>query len=126
MREFNRRRILQTGVASAALSLLPRAGWTQEGKETETHGLSSFGELKYPLDFKHFDYVNPAAPKGGTLAIQIKQTYGNQNFDTFNTLNTFVLRGDGAAGMASTFDRLLPAWASSSSAAWRTCSRRST
>ena len=51
--------------------------------------------------------MNPAAPKGGTLAIQIKQTYGNQNFDTFNTLNIFVLRGDGAAGMTSTFDSLM-------------------
>ena len=71
---------------------LPRIGFAQEG-ETETHGLSSFGDLKYPPDFKHFDYVNPHAPKGGTLAIQIKQTLGNQNFDTFNTLNIFVLQG---------------------------------
>ncbi|MFC1455646.1 extracellular solute-binding protein [Microvirga arabica] len=107
MREFSRRRVLQTGAATAALSLLPRAGWTQEGNGSESHGLSSFGELKYPPDFKHFDYVNPAAPKGGTLAIQIKQTLGNQNFDTFNTLNVFVLKGDGAAGMAGTFDTLM-------------------
>ncbi len=107
MREFSRRKVLQTGVAAAALSLLPRAGLAQEGNGTETHGLSSFGELKYAPDFKHFDYVNPAAPKGGTLAIQIRQTYGNQNFDTFNTLNIFVLRGDGAAGMNTTFDTLM-------------------
>ncbi len=75
--------------------------------ETETHGLSSFGDLKYGPDFKHFDYVNPQAPKGGTLAIQIKQAIGNQNFDTFNTLNVFVLQGDGAAGMGLTFDTLM-------------------
>src|SRR5688500_1573943 len=107
MREFSRRRILQTGAASAALTLLPRTGLAQEGNGSESHGLSSFGELKYGPDFKHFDYVNPAAPKGGTLAIQIRQTYGNQNFDTFNTLNIFVLRGDGAAGMNTTFDSLM-------------------
>jgi microcin C transport system substrate-binding protein len=32
------------------------------------HGLSLFGELKYPADFEHFDYVNPDAPKGGRAA----------------------------------------------------------
>ncbi|WP_262028351.1 extracellular solute-binding protein [Microvirga sp. Mcv34] len=106
MRDISRRTILMTGAAGAALSLLPRSVLAQAG-ETEAHGLSSFGELKYAPDFKHFAYVNPAAPKGGTLAIQIKQTTGNQNFDTFNTLNVFVLRGDGAAGMTSTFDSLM-------------------
>src|SRR5215217_1730899 len=106
MKTVSRRSILKTGAASAALSVLPRIGLAQEG-ETETHGLSSFGELKQAPDFKHFTYVNPAAPKGGTLAIQIRQTTGNQNFDTFNTLNVFVLRGDGAAGMTGTFDTLM-------------------
>jgi len=75
--------------------------------ETETHGLSIFGDLRYGPDFARFDYVDPAAPKGGTLALQIKRTGGNQNFDTFNTLNTYVLRGDGAAGMEATFDALM-------------------
>nr|WP_229426660.1 extracellular solute-binding protein [Microvirga alba] len=92
-----------------ALSSLPRRGIAQSTGETETYGLSSFGDLKYGADFKHFDYVNPAAPKGGLLAIQIKQSTGNQNFDTFNTLNIFVLQGDGAAGMGSTFDSLMSA-----------------
>lgn len=102
-----RRTLLEGGVAAAALSLLPKSGLAQEEGGTETHGLSSFGDLKYGPDFKHFDYVNPAAPKGGTLALQIKQTTGNQNFDTFNTLNIYVLRGDGAAGMDATFDSLM-------------------
>jgi microcin C transport system substrate-binding protein len=108
MKSISRRGILKTGAAAAALSVMPRAGWAQES-ETETHGLSSFGELKYGPDFKHFDFVNPSAPKGGTLAVQIKQTLGNQNFDTFDTLNTFVLRGNGAAGMNLTFDSLMTA-----------------
>lgn len=106
MNILSRRTILKGSVAAAALSVLPHRGFAQEG-ETETHGLSSFGELKLGPDFKHFDYVNPNAPKGGTLAIQIKQSTGNQNFDTFNTLNIYVLRGDGAAGMGSTFDALM-------------------
>jgi microcin C transport system substrate-binding protein len=107
MTKPTRRILLKGGAAAAALPLLPRFALAQEGSETETYGLSSFGDLKYGPDFKHFDYVNPNAPKGGTLAIQIKQATGNQNFDTFNTLNIFVLRGDGAAGMGNTFDSLM-------------------
>jgi microcin C transport system substrate-binding protein len=73
----------------------------------ETHGLSSFGDLALPQDFKHFDYVNPDAPKGGLLSLQITNTGGNQNFDTFDTLNIFSKKGDGAAGMSATFDTLM-------------------
>jgi microcin C transport system substrate-binding protein len=107
MRTVSRRAILKSGAAAATISLLPKTSFAQESGGTEVHGLSSFGELKYPPDFKHFSYVNPNAPKGGTLALQIKQSIGNQNFDTFNTLNIFVLQGDGAAGMTATFDTLM-------------------
>jgi microcin C transport system substrate-binding protein len=51
--------------------------------------------------------VNPQAPKGGTIALQLRQAQGNQNFDTFNTLNVYVLKGDGAAGVPATFDSLM-------------------
>ena len=40
-------------------------------------------------------------PKGGVLSLQIKTTGGNQNFDTFDTLNIYSLKGDGAAGMSA-------------------------
>ena len=73
----------------------------------EAHGLSIFGDLKYGPDFQNFQYVNPKAPKGGSFSSQISSTAGNQNFDTFNTLNIFVLKGDGAAGMGLTFDSLM-------------------
>jgi microcin C transport system substrate-binding protein len=73
----------------------------------ETHGLSSFGDLALAPDFKHFAYVNPDAPKGGLLSLQITATSGNQNFDTFDTLNIFSKKGDGAAGMSATFDALM-------------------
>ena len=109
MKGISRRGILKSGAAAAALSVLPRATPAQETGEVETHGLSSFGDLKHGPDFKHFSFVNPNAPKGGKLAVQIKQTIGNQNFDTFNTLNIFVLKGDGAAGMSLTFDSLMTA-----------------
>ena len=77
--------------------------------EIEAHGLSAFGDLAMPPDFKHFDYVNPDAPKGGLLSLQITSTGGNQNFDTFDTLNMFSKKGDGAAGMSGTFDNLMTA-----------------
>ena len=38
---------------------------------------------------------NPAAPKGGLLSLADQATIGNQNFDTFNTLNIYVLQGRG-------------------------------
>jgi microcin C transport system substrate-binding protein len=76
-------------------------------EETERHGISAFGDLKYPADFKHFDYVNPNAPKGGMFS-QIGPTAAfNQNFLTFNSLNTFILRGDAAQGMEATFAGLM-------------------
>jgi len=50
--------------------------------EIETHGLSAFGDLALPPDFKSLAYVNPEAPKGGLLALLVSTTGGNQNFET--------------------------------------------
>lgn len=57
-------------------------------EETRTHGLSAFGTLKYGPDFTHFDYVNPDAPKGGSLSLTPDR--GRANFDS---LNAFILGG---------------------------------
>ncbi|PSC06272.1 hypothetical protein SLNSH_05310 [Alsobacter soli] len=73
----------------------------------EHHGLSTFGELKYPADFAHFAYVNPKAPVGGAVSLQLANTFGNQAFDTFDTLNAYVLKGNGAAGVEMLFDSLM-------------------
>src|SRR5471030_1541766 len=43
------------------------------------HGLSLFGELKYPAAFKNFDYVNPAAPQGGAVRQIAIGTFDNFN-----------------------------------------------
>ncbi len=92
------------GAIGVAAALRPARALAQE---TESHGLSVFGDLRYPAGFPHFAYVRPDAPKGGSVSLQITATGGNQAFDTFNTLNTFVLRGDGAAGMDLTYDSLM-------------------
>ncbi len=110
MEEFNRRQFVKktlavggaTSLATFAFQALP-----VHSAETEAHGLSAFGDLELPADFPHFSYVNPDAPKGGLLSLQIKNTSGNQGFDTFNSFNIFILKGDGAAGIDTTFDTLM-------------------
>jgi len=66
------------------------------------HGLSVFGDLKYPAGFTHFDYVNPDAPKGGK-ASQI----GSAGLTTFDSFNMLILKGDAAQGMELVFDSLM-------------------
>ncbi|MFC5698310.1 extracellular solute-binding protein [Pseudomonas sp. GCM10022186] len=51
----------------------------------ESHGYAQFGTLKYPANFDHFAWVNPAAPKGGTLRVMA--------FGTFDTLNPYTFKG---------------------------------
>ena len=66
-----------------------------------SHGLSAFGALKYGPDFKHFDYVNPNAPKGGRLSM-----IGTAGLVTFDSLNGYILKGDPAQGLGRTTDTL--------------------
>jgi microcin C transport system substrate-binding protein len=75
--------------------------------DVERHGMSSFGDLKYPPDFAHFDYVNPQAPRGGRLSNVGSSIAFNQEFNTFNSLNMYILKGTGAQGMDMTFAALM-------------------
>src|SRR5580700_11618489 len=96
-----RRHVLKLpGGAIAGFGLLRAGSSPARAEDTiESHGMSSFGDLAYPPDFAHFNYVNPSAPKGGKFSqIGPDQLY-NQNFLTFNSLNTFILKGDAAQGM---------------------------
>src|SRR5580693_3179716 len=109
MNRPTRRRILTltAGVLSGAAALRASIAGVSADDTIESHGLSSFGDLAYPPDFAHFNYVNPDAPKGGTFSqIGPDQIY-NQNFLTFNSLNTFILKGDAAQGMEMTFASLM-------------------
>ncbi len=63
------------------------------------YGLSLFGELKYPADFKNFGYVNPDAPKGGGMRLS--------SIGSFDTLNPFVIKGTPAIGIGQIFDTLM-------------------
>ena len=62
------------------------------------HGLSIHGDLKYPPGFAHFAYVNPRAPKGGSVTLSA--------VGTFDNLNPFILKGVPPAGISMTFDTL--------------------
>lgn len=66
------------------------------------HGLSIFGDLKYPPDFQHFDYVNPDAPKGGRMV-----TMGTGDVNTFDSFNQFIVKGDAAQDLDLLFDSLM-------------------
>jgi microcin C transport system substrate-binding protein len=106
---LTRRAALKAGAAGALAALVARPLAALADDTAETHGLSSFGDIALPPDFPHFAYVNPQAPTGGLLSLQITGTSGNQNFDTFDTLNIYTWKGNGAAGMSTTFDTLMTA-----------------
>ena len=90
---IHRRHILQGTAALGVATLLPKCALAQgaTGFGPERHGMSIFGDLKYAEGFAHFDYVNPSAPKGGEMSLQVTSTGGNQNFQTFDTLNMHCL-----------------------------------
>ncbi|WP_094462765.1 extracellular solute-binding protein [Pannonibacter phragmitetus] len=123
---LSRRSILKLGASASALGVLP---WSASALAQGTspaaadaaataaaeaaarpdlrHGLSVFGDLKYAPDFTAFDYVNREAPKGGRLVFTAPSWAFNQNPQTFNTFNTFILRGDAPPRMEMCFDTLM-------------------
>ncbi|MCR9152241.1 MAG: extracellular solute-binding protein [Rhodobacteraceae bacterium] len=78
-------------LAGAALLLAAPVARGQDAVIT-AHGISTFGDLKYPADFAHLDYVNPDAPKGGEIS--------QWAFGGFDSLNPYTIKG--RAGALST------------------------
>ena len=85
--------ILQALPGGAQTAPLPSRNWR--------HGLSLFGDLHYPDGFQRFDYVNPDAPRGGTVRLSALGT-----FDNFNVAVASV-KGQLAAGLGLIYNRLL-------------------
>ncbi|MCD2184074.1 extracellular solute-binding protein [Rhizobium sp. GN54] len=83
---------------AAATSLFGPAGAQEEAPEWRI-GISTVGDLKYRPGFAHFDYVNPEAPKGGTLRLS--------NAGTFDTFNPLLAKGEAAVGVGMVFDTLM-------------------
>ena len=88
-------------LATVTIAALPATGHAEQ-KVIASHGISTFGDLKYPADFKHFDYVNPDAPKGGRMTFR-----GTGASTTFDSLNPFILKGEPAQGLGLLYDSLL-------------------
>ena len=89
--------VLGAAVASALLAS-DLTAFASEAK----HGLSAFGDLAYPADFQHFNYVNPEAPKAGSFSL-----IGWGGVTTFDSLNNYILKGDAAQGLELLFDTLM-------------------
>ena len=105
---LTRRAILQSGAAALAAPAVAGASTVSLAQAQSAaqprvwkHGLSLFGELKYPDGFKRFDYVNPSAPKGGVARLMAFGT-----FDNFNMVVAGV-KGSLAAGIDQIYDTLM-------------------
>jgi microcin C transport system substrate-binding protein len=94
---LTRRSLVKLSALAGLWNIAGIGGARSEDRQFK-HANSLFGEVKYPPDFKHFDYVNPNAPKGGKLRLG---TVGS-----FDSLNPFIIRGDTAAGLAYILENL--------------------
>jgi microcin C transport system substrate-binding protein len=93
------RRLISLTLATALSFGISAHAWAESVTGAWTHAFTMGEEAKYPADFAHFDYVNPEAPKAGTLRLGTRG-----GFDTFNPI---LPKGDTAAGLGLTYDTLL-------------------
>ena len=94
--------VIASAFAIAGTEALVPAATVAQGEASRPvngHGMSMYGDLKYPAGFTHFQYANPDAPKGGDVKLA---TLG-----TFDTLHPFVLKGVAAVGLGEVFDTLV-------------------
>ncbi|WP_062204353.1 extracellular solute-binding protein [Aureimonas sp. AU12] len=91
---ITRRHFGALGLSAAATLALPRLSLAANTPDTPLHGLSAFGDLKYPAGYPQFDYASPEAPEGGRIILTAPSWFFNQAPDTFDTFNTFVLQGN--------------------------------
>ena len=80
---------------------LAAAGLFAATQAHAAYAIAQYGEPKYPADFEHFDYVNPDAPKGGTLVLA-----NPSRLTSFDKFNPFTLRGNTAPGVDLLFESL--------------------
>jgi microcin C transport system substrate-binding protein len=85
-------------VCLAVTLSLAAPSWPQAQEAGPAHGLAMHGDLKYGPDFEHFDYVDPNAPKGGTVTFSV--------IGTFDSFNPYIIKGSPAAGVASLYESL--------------------
>lgn len=91
------RLLLLTVFALTAVPMLPDDASAND--KVWRHGVSLVGPVKYPENFERFDYVNPDAPKGGTVR------FGDTG--TFDTINPILPKGNRASGLGLTYETLM-------------------
>ena len=97
---IDRRTLLQLTAAAGAAGLPLSIQNSVQAQEVEwRHGLSLFGDLKYPASFNHFDYVNPDAPKGGRARLF--------SVGSFDSLNPYTFKGNATGLIGQTMDSLM-------------------
>jgi microcin C transport system substrate-binding protein len=104
---ISRRRALELAAGAAVAGASSTLIIPVRAQAAERHGMSAFGDLALPADFPHFPYVNANAPKGGTYSEVISSRGYNGSFLTFNSLNAYILKGEGAFGLDYTFATLM-------------------
>ena len=97
------------GVLALVVGSLMASTLRAEEKMITTHGYSFYGNLTYPADFTHFDYVNPDAPKGGEIALG---TVG-----TFDSMHPYTRKGRAGALSSVMYESLLGEGVNSTGAA---------
>ena len=105
--KLSRRNALSVIAGAAAAGAGARFAAPASAQDADRHGMSAFGDLKYPADFANFTYVNVKAPKGGAYSEIVSSRGYNGSFLTFTSLNGYILKGEGAFGMDFTFATLM-------------------
>jgi microcin C transport system substrate-binding protein len=85
--------VLRVAVLSILAVIVGTPGAEAQQKTTVAHAMAMHGQPKYGPDFKHFDYVNPNAPKGGKVRLGVRGTFDN--------FNQFIPKGVAGAGDAT-------------------------
>ncbi len=97
-----RQTLLFAGLTSLLIAVAALQAKATDGSDEtliKSHGISTFGELKYPADMTHLDYVNPDAPKGGEISIW--------GFGGFDSLNPYTPKGRAARLSTIFYESLL-------------------
>ncbi|MEO3413543.1 extracellular solute-binding protein [Roseovarius sp. CAU 1744] len=90
---------LVTGVMGLVIATLIAHSALADEDIIRSHGYSYFGELSYPPDYKHLNYVNPEAPRGGEISIAVS--------GTFDSMNPYSRKGRASALSSSMYESLL-------------------
>lgn len=95
----NPRLLMRLSIVSFVLVFALALQALAQEKIIKSHGYSRFGDLKYPADFKHLDYVNPDAPKGGEIS--------SFALGSFDNIHRYTHKGDHAGSATIFFESLM-------------------